>query len=283
VRKQEKDELEDSEHRREAKRMRTYSDAGDADGPRRRTRSMDKSEAAAVEAQSDMTPAEWRKEHSITIQGHGADRGKTAEDYPAPFQAFSEAPFTDRLQQALTGAGFTKPSAIQAQAWPLALKGMDLISIAKTGSGKTCGFLLPAFHQHLQKTERRQGRCQPVLLVLAPTRELSVQIMEEAQKFGRAVGIRSIVSTVSLRVVSSRARLSCVLCVCTVEDPFSHPCFFFLFFLLFSYSLILVCSSSSLDTIIVLLRWSLQMAPDRGSGTWCGMHHCHPRPSQRLD
>lgn len=60
-------------------------------------------------------------------------------------------------------------------------------------TGKTCGFLLPAFHQHLQQHSRpRQGHAPPVLLVLAPTRELSVQIMEEAQKFGRALAIRSV-------------------------------------------------------------------------------------------
>jgi hypothetical protein len=60
-------------------------------------------------------------------------------------------------------------------------------------AGKTCGFLLPAFHQHLLKNPKPiQGRVAPVLLVLAPTRELSVQIMEEAQRFGRPLGIRSL-------------------------------------------------------------------------------------------
>ena len=61
-----------------------------------------------------------------------------------------------------------------------------------TTTGKTCGFLLPAFHQHLEQNERRQGYTDPVMLVLAPTRELSVQIMEEAQRFGRMLGIRTV-------------------------------------------------------------------------------------------
>ena len=75
-----------------------------------------------------------------------------------------------------------------------------MICVAKTGSGKTCGFLLPSFHQHLKLTSggqpqfaRRGGPpTKPMLLVLAPTRELSVQIMEESHKFGRAIGMRSV-------------------------------------------------------------------------------------------
>ena len=74
-----------------------------------------------------------------------------------------------------------------------------MICIAKTGSGKTLGFLLPAMHQHLdqqrqptQSRGRQQHSTSPLLLVLAPTRELAVQIMEEAQKFGRPLGIRSV-------------------------------------------------------------------------------------------
>lgn len=189
-RRKEYDELEDSEHRREAKRLRTYSDAEAEAAARRRTRSMDKAEAEHVN--DDLSPEDWRKSHSITIRGHGAERNTA--DFAAPFLRFNDAPFDGRLQSALTGAGFDKPTPIQSQCWPLALQGKDLISIAKTGSGKTCGFLLPAFHMHMQKQERRQGFAKPVLLVLAPTRELSVQIMEEAQKFGRPIGIRSIVS-----------------------------------------------------------------------------------------
>jgi superfamily II DNA/RNA helicase len=86
-------------------------------------------------------------------------------------------------------AGFTHPTPIQAQAWPVALSGRDLVAIAKTGSGKTCGFLLPGM-LHIQET-RKDPRAGPTLLVLAPTRELAVQIKAEADKFGRSSGIRN--------------------------------------------------------------------------------------------
>lgn len=77
------------------------------------------------------------------------------------------------------------------QAWPIAINGADMISIAKTGSGKTCGFLLPSFHLYIQNKGDRNGKG-PMMLVLAPTRELACQILEEGQKFGRTIGIRSV-------------------------------------------------------------------------------------------
>ncbi len=86
-------------------------------------------------------------------------------------------------------AGFKSPTPIQGQAWPIALSGRDLVAIAKTGSGKTCGFLLPGM-LHIQQT-RKDARAGPTLLVLAPTRELAMQIKTEADKFGRSSGIRN--------------------------------------------------------------------------------------------
>ncbi len=66
-----------------------------------------------------------------------------------------------------------------------------MICIAKTGSGKTCGFLLPSFHQFIQNKGQRNGKG-PMMIVLAPTRELACQILDETQKFGRPNGIRSV-------------------------------------------------------------------------------------------
>jgi ATP-dependent RNA helicase DDX5/DBP2 len=67
-----------------------------------------------------------------------------------------------------------------------------MICVAKTGSGKTCGFLLPSIHQHLNSGDAKRGFKKPVLLVLAPTRELAVQIMEETRKFGRVMGVSAV-------------------------------------------------------------------------------------------
>ena len=88
-------------------------------------------------------------------------------------------------------AGFTTPSVIQAQAWPPALKGRDVVGVAKTGSGKTLGFLFPGYLHILAQGGRVNPRNGPIILVLAPTRELADQIFQEAVKFGRTSSIAS--------------------------------------------------------------------------------------------
>ena len=141
--KREAELLETEEHKQEAKRLRTWS-RDEADGSneasekRRRTRSMDTAEEKKVLLdESDLSPEEWRKSHSITIQGHGANRSPSV---PAPYMSFQDAPFNDAVQRTFKQAGFDKPTPIQAQSWPLAIQRKDMICIAKTGSGKTCGY-----------------------------------------------------------------------------------------------------------------------------------------------
>ena len=194
------DKLETSEHKQDMKRMRSWSkDEKDpttngGDEKRRRTRSMDAKDEKQNTTPSGLTPAEWRKEENITIKGHGKYQGIDVTALPQPFLKFTDAPFNQVVQKSFVNAGFEKPTAIQSQAWPIAIRGDDMICVAKTGSGKTCGFLLPSIHQHIQsqgKTPNR-GRRNPVLLVLAPTRELACQIMDETRKFGNAMGFSSV-------------------------------------------------------------------------------------------
>ena len=92
--------------------------------------------------------------------------------------------------RAISRAGFDAPSPIQAQGWPVALTGSDLIGIAETGSGKTLAFLLPAI-VHIKAQNKLQWGEGPITLVLAPTRELALQIQNEADKFGQASGVRN--------------------------------------------------------------------------------------------
>ncbi|KAG6391832.1 hypothetical protein SASPL_149593 [Salvia splendens] len=81
-------------------------------------------------------------------------------------------------------AGFSAPTPIQAQSWPIANQGRDIVAIAKTGSGKTLGYLIPGFI-HL-KEKRNNPKMGPTILVLSPTRELATQIQDEAVKFGKS-------------------------------------------------------------------------------------------------
>ena len=68
----------------------------------------------------------------------------TGPNVPKPILSFTEGNLPDYLVRALTGSGFTLPTPIQSQGWPVVLKGNDMIGIAQTGSGKTLAFLLPA-------------------------------------------------------------------------------------------------------------------------------------------
>eukprot|EP00971_Amphidinium_carterae_P089295 1767430-Amphidinium_carterae.1 len=69
---------------------------------------------------------------------------------------------------------------IQAQALPLVLSGLNVIGLAQTGSGKTLAFLLPAIVQIEAQTHLGRYDATPIALVLAPTRELAVQIHDQA-------------------------------------------------------------------------------------------------------
>lgn len=84
------------------------------------------------------------------------------------------------------------------------MEGRDVVAIAKTGSGKTMGFLLPGF-MHIKK-KNMDPRGGPIALVLAPTRELANQIQSEADKFGRLSRIRNTYATLNNRVPCRGAR-----------------------------------------------------------------------------
>lgn len=116
----------------------------------------------------------FRLSNSITVTG---------DDVPHPNQAMEEVRFPDALMREMTKQGFTAPTPIQSQGWPIALSGRDMVGIAKTGSGKTLAYMLPAIvHITFQKPVRRGDG--PIILVLAPTRELAQQIQTVARDFG---------------------------------------------------------------------------------------------------
>jgi ATP-dependent RNA helicase DDX5/DBP2 len=148
-----------------------------------------------------LSPDQYRKEHQISLKSASGNH-----DFP-PMTEFDQTPFSPELKRILASEGFTGPTPTQAQSWPIALKQRDIISVARTGSGKTCGFLLPAFHklalekslgivQRSEYSDNPYARGAPIrtpsVLVLAPTRELTVQIESEAQKFCRSGNFSSV-------------------------------------------------------------------------------------------
>ena len=89
-----------------------------------------------------------------------------------------------KLQQAISEAGYAKPTPIQEQAIPYLLDGRDLIGIAQTGTGKTAAFMLPILNR-LVKVRRPRHIGHPRALVLSPTRELAAQTAENVRKYAK--------------------------------------------------------------------------------------------------
>ncbi|XP_045792373.1 DEAD-box ATP-dependent RNA helicase 20 isoform X1 [Trifolium pratense] len=137
-------------------------------------------ESPQIQAMSDIQVMQYRASRDITVEGH---------DVPKPILSFHEANFPDYCLDVIAKLGFVEPTPIQAQGWPMALTGRDLIGIAETGSGKTLSYLLPALVHVSAQPRLAQGEG-PIVLVLAPTRELAVQIQQEAMKFGGRSNIR---------------------------------------------------------------------------------------------
>ncbi|XP_041003636.1 ATP-dependent RNA helicase-like protein DB10 isoform X2 [Juglans microcarpa x Juglans regia] len=117
----------------------------------------------------------YRRRHEITVTGDNA---------PPPFTSFEATGFPSEILREVHNAGFSAPTPIQAQSWPIALQSRDIVAIAKTGSGKTLGYLIPGFI-HLKRC-RNNPQLGPTVLVLSPTRELATQIQDEAVKFGKS-------------------------------------------------------------------------------------------------
>jgi len=102
---------------------------------------------------------------------------------PPPVKTFEElGVLPEYVLDGLRTHGIVAPMPIQAQSLPLVLAGNNVIGLAQTGSGKTLAFLLPACVQIEDQEEVSRYDATPVVLVLAPTRELAVQISEEATK-----------------------------------------------------------------------------------------------------
>ena len=104
----------------------------------------------------------------------------------------------DLLLSNIKLAGYDTPTPIQKYSIPIVLRGRDLMGCAQTGSGKTAAFLLPAlchvFRQPPPPTSTpSEKRSYPLVLILAPTRELACQIFDESRKFAYRSFVRPMV------------------------------------------------------------------------------------------
>lgn len=138
-------------------------------------------ESPEISAMSEGEANAFRAEHQMTMQG---------DSIPKPVKTFQQAGFPAAIERKIAEQKFDKPTPIQAQGWPMALSGRNMVGIAQTGSGKTLSYILPALVHIAAQPPLKPGEG-PIALVLAPTRELACQIQEVARVFGSAVRVRN--------------------------------------------------------------------------------------------
>ena len=116
--------------------------------------------------------AQRRKALQVTVTGASV---------PAPLASFMQAGFSDATLAAIAKAGYSTPTPIQAQAVPVLMSGRDTLGLAETGSGKTLAYGWPLLVHCLAQREIATGEG-PIALVLAPTRELVIQVYKSIKK-----------------------------------------------------------------------------------------------------
>jgi ATP-dependent RNA helicase DDX3X len=114
-----------------------------------------------------------------------------------PIQTFKELHLPKALEDNIKLCGYDNPTPVQKYTIPIALAEMDIMACAQTGSGKTASFLLPVICKLLRSPETEAapmfGATYPKCIVMAPTRELAIQIHVEARKFTYLTGLRAVV------------------------------------------------------------------------------------------
>lgn len=124
---------------------------------------------------------EFRKKSEMKLIG---------KDINLPVKDFDSLGFPEQLVMHIKNKGFANPTPIQAQGWPMALSGRDMVGIAATGSGKTLSFVLPALI-HAKNQIGLRPNDGPIVLILAPTRELVNQIQEVVSEYALFFNMRS--------------------------------------------------------------------------------------------
>ncbi|KAI6198437.1 DEAD/DEAH box helicase [Aphelenchoides besseyi] len=163
-------------------------------------------ESESVASRSKSEVDAWLAEHQVTLSGNAV---------PTPVFEFNEAGYPKEIESLLS-RNYQKPTVIQSISWPTALSGRDMISIAKTGSGKTLGFILPAIMHTLSKGRRSAGGG-PSVLVILPTRELAQQVQEVAREYAGVMGLSStcLFGGASKLVQASNLRYGVDICIAT--------------------------------------------------------------------
>jgi len=139
-------------------------------------------EAPEIRAMTDEEVAKYQEEELKGVKIHG-------QNCPKPIKKWTQCGLPEKVMKTLVKSGYETPFPVQCQTIPAIMSGRDLIACAKTGSGKTAAFVLPMLRHILGQRSLESGEG-PIGLIIAPTRELSVQIYHETKKFAKPCGLR---------------------------------------------------------------------------------------------
>ncbi len=141
----------------------------------------DETEEAGDSEESGLSPSAALE---IDVQGEDEDEEspKLLDDEPVPAESFEELSLAPAIMEAIKNLGWTKPTMIQGLCLPLTVQGQDLAGFSQTGTGKTGVFLITIAHQIVKLRETiGENSPHPKAMILAPTRELAVQISQDAE------------------------------------------------------------------------------------------------------
>ena len=114
-------------------------------------------------------------------------------------KTFQDFDLPKSLQKAIDELGFSTPTPIQDKSFSVILSGRDMMGIAQTGTGKTFAYLLPILKQW-----KFQNNESPRVLILVPTRELVVQVVEEVEKLTQYMSVRSMGIYVGVIIITQQ-------------------------------------------------------------------------------
>ncbi|XP_050449023.1 ATP-dependent RNA helicase vasa [Cataglyphis hispanica] len=134
----------------------------------------------------------------------------SGENAPRPMQSFNQSGLRSILLDNIKKSGYTKPTPVQKYAIPIIMSGRDLMACAQTGSGKTAAFVLPILHTLLENPRdliTSGTSCEPQVIIISPTRELTLQIYQQVKKFSLSSILRSEVAYGGTSVIHQRDKL----------------------------------------------------------------------------
>ncbi|XP_015438333.1 PREDICTED: ATP-dependent RNA helicase vasa, isoform A [Dufourea novaeangliae] len=135
----------------------------------------------------------------------------SGENTPEPIESFETTSLRSIVLENIKRSGYTKPTPVQKHALPIIMNGRDLMACAQTGSGKTAAFAIPIINTLLEKPTDlviTSSYCEPQVIIVSPTRELTIQIWQQIVKFSLHSILKTVVAYGGTSVMHQGGKLS---------------------------------------------------------------------------